>query len=178
MAVQYQHTHIGYVILFSILGGGMVAILPALFLIEGPSSSHLVWVSVAPLLAAAVLFGSLTVRVTDETLSWFFGPGLLRQTLPLASIDRVEAVQTSVMDGWGVRKIREGWLYTVSGFDAVEVETTDGDWVRIGTDEPERLADVLASAASTPQRQAADPPCLGGRVARSAKVCWREKNVE
>lgn len=36
-------------------------------------------------------------------------------------------------------------VYYMSGCDAVEVETADGAVVRIGTGEPERLADVLRS---------------------------------
>lgn len=147
MAVQYQHTQIGYAILSIILGGGIVATLPALLLIDDLGA--LVWIGVAPLMIAAVLFGSLTVRVTDDTLTWYFGPGFLRQALPLSSIERVEVVQTSVMDGWGIRKIRDGWLYTVSGLDAVEVETANGDWVRIGTNEPQRLADVLNASSES-----------------------------
>jgi hypothetical protein len=39
--------------------------------------------------------------------------------------------------------LSDGWLYNVAGLDAVEIETTEGDVIRIGTDEPDRLANAL-----------------------------------
>ena len=47
--------------------------------------------------------------------------------------------------GWGIRYLGTGWLYNVSGLDAVEIVQNDGKMVRVGTDEP----DVLARALST-----------------------------
>lgn len=48
--------------------------------------------------------------------------------------------------GLGIRKIRDGWLYSVSGLDAVEIETTDEEVIRLGTVEPHRRARTLKSA--------------------------------
>ena len=41
--------------------------------------------------------------------------------------------------GWGVRYYGQGWLYNVSGLDAVEIRLKSGKHIRIGTDEPEAL---------------------------------------
>ena len=35
------------------------------------------------------------------------------------------------------------WIYNVSGFDAIEIQTKDGKRHRIGTDEPKKLEDTL-----------------------------------
>ena len=43
--------------------------------------------------------------------------------------------------------IRNGWLYNVSGFDAVELELASGKLCRIGTDEPGRLLHAIEQAA-------------------------------
>jgi hypothetical protein len=162
--MQYEHTQlIGYRPLgFAIISTGLGALVMAL--VGAPAQA--VGVMIAAVVGTAVLFGSLTVRVTDDTLIWYFGPRFWRNTLAIDAIEHVEPVQNSWMHGWGIQQI-EGpwppllfailqggtqqiggeWLYNVGGFDAVKIETTDGAVVRIGTDEPERLADVLASRA-------------------------------
>ena len=43
--------------------------------------------------------------------------------------------------------LSDGWLYNVSGLDAVEIETSDGDVIRLGTDEPNQLSSVLVERA-------------------------------
>lgn len=107
--------------------------------------SEAVGVMIAAVVGSAALFGSLTIRVADDTLIWYFGPRFWRNTLSLDAIEHVETVQNAWIHGWGMQRMGGGWLYNVAGFDAVKVETTDGAVVRIGTDEPERLADVLTS---------------------------------
>jgi len=145
MRTPYEHTQIGYVILGAALGGGLVGLVPAVLLVESPGPS--LWFGGGILGAVAILFSSLTVRVDDETLVWYFGPHFWTKTLPLSRIERAEPVRNSPWHGWGIRMLSEGWLYNVSGLDAVEIETSDGEVVRIGTDEPTRLSSVLAEWA-------------------------------
>jgi hypothetical protein len=45
--------------------------------------------------------------------------------------------------GWGIRLIPGGWLYNVSGLDAVELKMKNGRVYRIGTDEPRKLAEFI-----------------------------------
>jgi hypothetical protein len=48
--------------------------------------------------------------------------------------------------GWGIRRIGRGqWLFNVSGLDAVELSMKNGKTYRIGTDEPQRLCEVVQS---------------------------------
>ena len=48
----------------------------------------------------------------------------------------------------GIRWWGHGWLYNVSGFKAVEIELASGKRLRIGTDEPERLAQAISAATA------------------------------
>lgn len=96
-------------------------------------------------------FCSLTVRIDEEKLSWYFGIGLLNFSIPLKEIERIHPVRTGFLDGIGIRfQPGRGWLYNVSGFHAVEIIRRGGSSVRIGTDEPEVLADTLKRVAGLP----------------------------
>jgi hypothetical protein len=93
--------------------------------------------------ACAYMFSSLTIRITDRALHWCFGPGIFRKTLSLADIKTVEVTRTRLLDGWGIHKTSRGWLYNVSGFDAVHITLYSGRGVLLGTDEPDRLRNAI-----------------------------------
>ena len=69
-----------------------------------------------------LLFGSLTVELDGERLRLSFGVGLIRRSFPLSMIRRVETVRNRWYYGWGIRWTPHGWLFNVSGFDAVQME--------------------------------------------------------
>jgi hypothetical protein len=91
-------------------------------------------------------WGSLTVRIEGGELRVRFGLGWPRKTLPLAEIASVEVTRTTFMEGWGIHRTRRGWLYNVSGFDAVLLQLTSGRSMMIGTDEPRRLKAAIERA--------------------------------
>lgn len=99
----------------------------------------------AVFVATLILFWSLTVRVTDEALEVWFGPGLVRKRVPLPEIVAVETARTSFWNGWGIHWTRRGWLFNASGFGAVLVRLRTGKSLLVGTDEPEALADAIRS---------------------------------
>ena len=140
-AGSYQHTQRGTLILSVTLG------LAALFLGLGltiPAVKSL-FISVPILLAGAGLFHSLTIVITDRELGWRFGPGLIHKGVPLAEIVAAEPVRTG--PSWGIHwSPRTGWLYNVSGFDAVAITLRSGKRFTLGTDEPQALAARLAEA--------------------------------
>ncbi|MBD3235434.1 MAG: hypothetical protein GF330_01875 [Candidatus Eisenbacteria bacterium] len=109
--------------------------------------------TLALLLLALFLFGSLTVEVTTEAVRLWFGPGLVRRSFRLEQIRAVRAVRNKWYYGWGIRIFPGGVLYNVSGLDAVELEMRDGRRYRIGTSHPDEL--VRAIAAVTDLRGAA-----------------------
>mgnify|MGYP001154521259 CR=1 FL=1 len=98
----------------------------------------------------AAIFGlvwsRMTVRIDGDRLRWSFGAGWPRFSLPRAEVQSVEVTRTTFWQGWGIRRVRGGWLYNVAGFDAVRITRRDGKHVLLGTDEPRRLASAIERA--------------------------------
>lgn len=103
-----------------------------------------VFVVMLIMLTTAFAFSSLTITVKDGQLDWRFGPGVLRKTVPIASIVSAEATTTSVFNGTGVHLTTRGWLYNISGRSAVSLMLSDGRRFLLGTDEPARLVEAIA----------------------------------
>lgn len=133
----YRHTQIGFVILFSLAIGALIVI---------GVGGRMAGLLLAALLLTAFLFSTLTVEVGEENLAFFFGPGFLRRSIPLKSIRSFQVVRNPWWYGWGIHFTPHGWLYNVSGWEAVELELEDGRRLRIGTDEPQRLVQALREA--------------------------------
>jgi hypothetical protein len=92
------------------------------------------------------VFSSLTVEVDDFELRWWFAPKLYQHRIQRADIVSARPVSSRAWRGWGIRMIKGGWGYTVSGLSAVEVHLKNGRRVLIGTDRPEELARALMAA--------------------------------
>ncbi len=138
-APHYRHTQFGTVIVL------------ALILAAGFTVGMEVLTGVAPLAVIGValmgvflaLFFSLTVEIDATHLTFRFGIGLIRQRIPLAEIVAVKPVRNTWLYGWGIHRTPHGWLYNVSGWEAVEITLVTGKRFRLGTDEPQRLARML-----------------------------------
>jgi len=101
-----------------------------------------------PLLLLFPLFGWLTVEVSDAVVSLRFGIGFIRRTIPLHDIASTALVETSWLQGWGIRFIPGGRLYNVSGNRAIELVLSNGGKVWIGTDDPDGLRAALGEGAA------------------------------
>ncbi len=138
-APHYRHTQFGTVIVL------------ALILAAGFTVGMEVLTGVAPLAVIGValmgvflaLFFSLTVEIDATHLTFRFGIGLIRQRIPLAEIVAAKPVRNTWLYGWGIHRTPHGWLYNVSGWEAVEITLVTGKRFRLGTDEPQRLARML-----------------------------------
>ena len=95
---------------------------------------------------AALLIYSLTVEIDTTHLTFRFGIGLIRKRIPLAEIVEVQPVRNSWLYGWGIHRTPRGWLYNVSGWEAVEITLTSGKRLRLDADKPRRLTQVLLVA--------------------------------
>lgn len=95
------------------------------------------------LLLSAWLFKSLTIELTGEELRWRFGPGIVAKRVPLAEITSAKIVRTNLAEGWGIHWSRFGWLYNISGRDAVAIALRNGKKFALGTDEPEALCAII-----------------------------------
>ena len=96
------------------------------------------------------LFHSLTVRVSRSDIALSFGVGLIRKQFPIGDISSASIVQNRWYNGFGIRKIRGGWLYNVSGFDAIEIQLKNERKYRIGTNQPKELLAAVESAIAPP----------------------------
>jgi hypothetical protein len=138
--MTYRHTQPGTLTMFTCLFCGGIGAAIAWHAGQWPASIVLMIV----LFGVAILFSSLTVEVSDDELRWYFGPGVWTYRLPLAAIESVSVVRNHWWNGYGIRMAPGFRLYNVSGLDAVELHVGSGDVRRIGTDDPQGLAQALA----------------------------------
>jgi len=152
MDAIYEHRQVGWamIIIFVIV---ITADLTSItFLIARLDEEGMITAVLALLAGALVLAGllvcfrTLTVRITPEKLTLWYGPGIIRKTVLVSSIASASPVMNKWWYGLGVRITRYGWLYNVSGLKAVEIHTWKGGSVRIGTDEPEALCHAIEQA--------------------------------
>jgi hypothetical protein len=145
---QYEHTQAGWPLRLSVALGALLFMAMTVLeeLRQSPTTLALLLCGAGLVATVGWLFSSLTVRVHDDALSLHFGLGVLRRTWPLAEVESVEVTPTRFWDGWGVHRTRRGWLYNVSGFDAVLVRLASGKSVLVGTDEPRKLKAAIERA--------------------------------
>ena len=150
----YEHTQVGWPMRIGLLAGALLFVGMTALEDLRQSQTALLALSLGATLAVAIgwLWSSLTVRIADGALRVQFGLGLPRKTVPLADLESVEVTRTRFLDGWGVRRTRRGWLYNVSGFDAVLLRRKDGKALLVGTDEPRKLKAALDRALTTAGR--------------------------
>jgi hypothetical protein len=137
----YRHTQAGLLlrwmtlpVALGLLSAGFLAGKTFLFLLPAVVLGVISWV-----------FSSLTVEVSTDELVWFFGPGVWRKSILRSEIESAIPARNKWRWGWGIHLTPRGWLYNVSGLDAVEVILRDGKTLRIGSDEAKQLADALTS---------------------------------
>jgi len=141
---RYRHTQFGTVIVVSLLlaaalsagVGGLTGLMP--LAVIGP----------ALMAAFLALFYALAVEIDTTHLSFCFGVGLIRKRIPLAEIVEVRPVRNDWIHGWGIHRTPHGWLYNVSGWEAVEIGLASGQRLRLGTDEPRKLVQAIRAAAT------------------------------
>jgi hypothetical protein len=112
-----------------------------------PAASFAVGAAGALLLLAGWLFGSLRVTVDRERIRVAFGPGWPARSVAIADVTAVEPVRNRWWWGWGIRLTPTGWMWNVSGLDAVLVTHARGKRLRIGTDDPAGLTQAIREVA-------------------------------
>jgi hypothetical protein len=135
---MYKHTQIGWTILITIgiaiLSTGYLGVL---------NSDRMIFLILTVLIISVILFSSLTVIGKENFIKIKFGPGLIKKTFYLKNIESCKVVKNKWWYGWGIRKIPKGWLFNVSGLDAVEITMKNGKVYRIGTDEPQKFNEFI-----------------------------------
>lgn len=145
--VTYRHRQIGRIQIW----GGIVALSVILITsIFVPEIWMLFLIATLALGFAVLFFSTLTVEVRTSKVCIAFGPlPLIRKRVPLEMIREYQTVQTPWYYGWGLRYIKGGMLYNVSGFAGVELMLTTGKRIRIGTDDPAGLYAAIAAAVGS-----------------------------
>jgi len=148
---RYERTQIGHVIIWSLLP---IILIASGGLIGSPSHGRPPLIVSIILLVALLLFYKLRITIEDQTLCAVFGTGIVRKSVPLAEIVACEPIRIRWWYGWGIHLTPYGWLYNVSGFDAVAISLRDGRKLALGTDDPEGLAAAIrASGMSSRMRE-------------------------
>ena len=144
--MRYEHTQIGHVIIWSLLAIILIAsggLIGSPFHREPPLLVSIV------LLVCLVLFYRLRITIEDETLWASFGPGIIRKRVRLAEIVGCEPIRIRWWYAWGIHLTPCGWLYNVSGFDAVAITLRDGRKFALGTDDSGGLVVAIKRYTNT-----------------------------
>ena len=105
--------------------------------------AFIAWISTLIVLIMAALFWGLTVEVNRDMVRLYYGLGIIHRSIPRERIATVTQVRNRWWWGSGIRRTSHGWMWNISGLDAIELTYRDGKKFRIGTDEPEALLEAL-----------------------------------
>jgi len=141
----YSHTQVGTLVLIA-LGIGIAVSGAILILAPATNERYLVGAVMGLLLLCMVLFRTLKVEVDAGELMVSFGPGVIRRRFQINEVTSTRVVRNPWYYGWGIRLTPHGWMFNVSGYDAVEVELANQRRFRIGTNDPEGLVEAIRKA--------------------------------
>lgn len=147
VALPYRHTQIGVVSVVGSIAGSLTQLFRAVRDVK--RHRRWAWVSVpraALTVSAMVLFSTLRVEVDEREVVACFTGGALPRRVPLSEIESAKVVTVPWYHGWGLRKVRDGWMYNVSGRRAVALELREGRVFTIGSDEPDALLAAIERA--------------------------------
>lgn len=144
--MYYRHTQWGSLVLLISLVLGALALIGIVNIAGGLVTSTIPVTVLVVVLALMAVFSRLTVEVTDTQLRLWFGWRVVQRTFPISEITGASVVRNRWWYGWGIRLTPHGWLFNVSGLDAVEIALRNGRHYRIGTDEPHELLNAIDGA--------------------------------
>lgn len=140
---KYEHTQIGYLLIYVLLGAAMLAGFGAIMRHDG------IALAVAGIVLLTIPgFYKLRIKVDNETLSASFGIGLIRKRILIANIESCEPIRIRWWYGWGIHFTPYGLLYNVSGWNAVAIRLRNGKKCAIGTDDSQGLVEAIRRFAS------------------------------
>ncbi len=133
---EYRRSQIGYLILVT------CALVALLFVAVLSKPAY----GIVFLALVVALFWRLTVTVRGERLTYAFGFGLIRRSVPLAEIADCEPIPYQWYWGYGIRLTPRGMVYIVNGVEAVQFTLHSGRRFSLGTDEPQQLCEAVKKA--------------------------------
>jgi hypothetical protein len=152
--IHYRQTQVSWPTVVPLVA--VMLILIGVFLLN-----HLVvalWLVAGVMALILLLFATMTVVVDDSGIEARFGIGVVRKRVPFDRIRSCQVVRNPWYYGWGIHFFPGGILYNASGLSAVELQLTNGRYVRIGSGEAAVLAAALHRAAPAVVRQTGPRP--------------------
>ncbi len=148
--VSYKHTQIGYLMLVVTLAVLVLFVWAQITARAEPPSvdsgtNFLVTAVMVLIVFILASFATLTVSTDENHLRVKFGYGIFTRKFALNQIASAQTAKNHWYYGWGIKLWLwpKMWIYSVSGFDAVELVMKNGKVYRIGTDVPEELETVI-----------------------------------
>ncbi len=145
---MYSHTQVGWITLIILIGVQVAIGITAKDISPGSEGMGGVTIAMALFALLVPLFGWLTVTVDEEAVTAKFGIGLIQKKIKIKDIQSATQVRNKWYHGWGIRMLETGWMYNVSGLDAVDIAMINGGTFRIGTDEAEELIQAIRQRTS------------------------------
>lgn len=147
---RYKHTQIGYLMLVVTFAVLVLFVCVYLTASAEPTSvdsgtNFVITALMVLILAFLALFSTLTVSVDETHVAIKFGYGIFRKRFLMSEIASIERVKNRWYYGWGIKVWfwPYMWIYSISGFDAVQIILKNGRIFRIGTDVPEALEKAI-----------------------------------
>jgi hypothetical protein len=140
---QYEHTQAGYLITSVLFAAAVFVAITGILMPSDPGAFAISATLEVIFLICAVVFSKMTITIDDKILHAYFAMGIRFKKVPLAEIADCEPIRTRWWFGWGIHLSPYGWLYNVSGFDAVAVILRDGRKFALGTDDPQGLVSAI-----------------------------------
>ncbi len=136
----YRHRQVGRLLLLAL---GLGVVITARHFILAPEGRFATGPALVIFLGCIFLFYALSVEVNTDEVVVKFGPGLIRKRFRIEEIREAREVRNPWYYGWGIRLTPHGWLFNISGFNAVELELNNNRKFRIGTDDPQGLITAI-----------------------------------
>ena len=88
----------------------------------------------------------MRTSVDNEKIRISYGIGLIKKTIDIHNIERIEIVRNKWYYGLGIRIIKNGWLYNIQGLNAIELKLKNSkSIIRIGTVDNKKLKKEIES---------------------------------
>jgi len=138
---QYKHTQIGYLLI--IMLGAATLLIGNLMIATDFNPTTVLMLAFMVLCLGS--FATLTVEVDNRAVNLRFGIGLIRKRFLLEDVEAYRVVKNPLYYAWGIHVIPNGWIFNVSGLEAIELQMKNGRQYRIGTDDVEGLSNAVKS---------------------------------
>lgn len=145
MGVLYQRRQFG-IATVAIVGVVCLIMLAVAMITQAPPV--MLGIIVALNAFAAVIFGSLTIRVSAERVDFWFTFGFVHSGVAVSDICEVRGRKIFPL-GFGVRVGDNATAWLTSGRYAVDLTLRGGRHLLLGTAEPDKLAAAIEQARST-----------------------------